>query len=60
MIVSIADEALEDLSSSRVRLAERNPQTADRIGRRLVEVADSLATSPIAVSPASWMARARI
>ena len=42
MIVRFTDEAIGDLSSIRTYLAERSPNAADRIGRRLVEAADSL------------------
>jgi toxin ParE1/3/4 len=46
MIVSFTDEALEDLSSIRAYLTESSPKAADRIGRRLVEAADSLGLYP--------------
>jgi addiction module RelE/StbE family toxin len=46
MIVSFTDEALEDLSSIRTHLARDTPNAADRVGRRLVEAADSLGLFP--------------
>jgi addiction module RelE/StbE family toxin len=46
MIVGFTDEALADLSSIRAYLAERNPDAANRIGRRIVEATDSLDMHP--------------
>lgn len=46
MTVRFTDEALGDLSSIRAYLAERSPNAADRMGRRLVDAADSLEGFP--------------
>jgi plasmid stabilization system protein ParE len=46
MRVVLTDEALTDLASIRLFIAEHSPIAADRIGRRLVEACDSLSRLP--------------
>ena len=51
MNVVFSDDALEDPSSIRAFLAERNPRAADRIGRRLVEAAEKIGLFPNSAKP---------
>jgi plasmid stabilization system protein ParE len=59
MIVRFTDQAIGDLSSIRVYLAEHSPNAADRIGQRLVQATDGLGVSPIAEGQDWLVARER-